>query len=155
MSHPKILKTCGLQMHAYFLSCCKLWYGTNRICYDFVLRETWHPEFYFQNAKKNEKFLNDSISYQGHMTHIQIQKNLCHMLLVFTLSFVILLWPLLRFLSCTHDQDSRTPINKMLTLTLRVTQKHAFPFTKINTPFIWHEYLSQKFLCAKRKYGLC
>ena len=39
---------------------------------------------------------------------IKIQ-NLSHMLLVWALSFVKLLWPLLRFSSCTHDQDTRTP----------------------------------------------
>ena len=41
-----------------FLGCCKIWYGTNRICYDFVRRETWHPEFSFQKLK-SKKFLND------------------------------------------------------------------------------------------------
>ena len=76
--------------------------------------------------------------------------NLSHMLLVITLRFVKLLWPLLRFSSCTHDQDTRTPTNKMLTLTLRVTQKHAFFVHQIITPFIYHVSLSQKFHVPKR-----
>ena len=79
--------------------------------------------------------------------------NPSHMLLIFTLSFVKLLWPLLRFSSCTHDQDSRTPTNKMLTLTPRVTQKHVFRPPKIKTPFIYHESFSPKFSYAKKKYG--
>ena len=65
---------------------------------------------------------------------IQIQ-NLSHMLLVRALSFVKLLWPLLRFSSCTYDQDTCTPTNKLLTLTLRVTQKHVFSVHQIITPF--------------------
>ena len=72
------------------------------------------------------------------------------MLLVVTLSFVKLLWPLLRFSSCTHDQDKRTPTNKLLTLTLRVTLKHAFFIYQIITPFIYHVSLSQKFHVPKR-----
>ena len=52
MSHPKTLKTCTLQMHAPFLSCCELWYGTNRIYYDFILRETWHPEILLSKMLK-------------------------------------------------------------------------------------------------------
>ena len=54
MSHPKNLKTCGLQMLAPFLSCCKLWYGINRIYYDFVLRETWHPEILLSKMLKSK-----------------------------------------------------------------------------------------------------
>ena len=54
------------------------------------------------------------------------------MLLVITLSFLKLLWPLLRFSSCTHDQDTRTPTNKLLTLTLRVMHKYAFSIHQNN-----------------------
>ena len=52
MSHPKTWKLVGLQMHAPFLSCCVLWYGTNKICYDFVLRETWHLEILLSKMLK-------------------------------------------------------------------------------------------------------
>ena len=41
----------------------------------------------------------------------------------------------------------------MLTLTLRVTQKHVFRPPKIKTPFIGHESFSPKFSYAKNKYG--
>jgi hypothetical protein len=41
----------------------------------------------------------------------------------------------------------------MLTLTLRVTQKHVFRPPKIKTPFVCHESLSPKFSHAKKKYG--
>jgi hypothetical protein len=41
----------------------------------------------------------------------------------------------------------------MLTLTLRVTEKHAFPSTKINTPSIFHESLSKVFICQKKSMG--
>ena len=56
MSHPKNLKSCGMQMHDPFLSYCKMWYGANRICYDFVLRETRHLEFSFQKKLKIKSF---------------------------------------------------------------------------------------------------
>ena len=88
-------------------------------------------------------------TYQGHMTWYS-KSNLSHILVVWSLSFVKLLWPLLRFLSCTHDQDTRTPTNKLLTLTLRVTQKHAFSVHQIITPFVYHVSLSQKFSYAKK-----
>ena len=134
MSHHKNLRTCGLQKHAPFLSCCEIWYGTNRICYDFVLRETRHPEFsIFKMLKfKVPQWLWIPTKAIWHNSN----SNPSHMLLVWALSFVKLLWPLLRFLSCAHDQDTRTPTNKMLTLTLRVTQKHAFSIHQNNTPFI-------------------
>ena len=41
-------------MHAPFLSCCELWYGTNRICYDFVLREAWHPDILLTKMLKSK-----------------------------------------------------------------------------------------------------
>ena len=45
---------------------------------------------------------------------------------------------------------TRTPTNKLLTLTLRVTQKHAFSIHQIITPFIYHKSLSLKFHMPKR-----
>ena len=45
------------------------------------------------------------------------------------------------------------PHIKMLTLTLRVTQKHIFHPPKIKTPFTFHESFSPKFSYAKKKYG--
>ena len=42
------------------------------------------------------------------------------------------------------------PQIKLLTLTLRVTQKHAFSIHQINTPFVYHVSLSQKFDMPKR-----
>ena len=42
----------------------------------------------------------------------------------------------------------------MLTLTLRVTQKHVFCPPKIKTPFICHESFSPKFSYAKKSMGL-
>jgi len=98
-------------MHDPCLSCCELWYGTNRICYDFVLRETWHPAILLSKMLKIKSSSMIMNTYQGHMTWFKIQ-NLSHMLLVWTLSFIKLLWPSLRFSSCTHDQDTRTLINK-------------------------------------------
>ena len=124
----------------------------NRICYDFVLRETWHPEFSFK------KMLKSKVPQWSWIPTMAIcldsNTNLSHMLLIFTLSFVKLLWPLLRFSSCTHDQDLRTPTNKMLTLTLKVTQKHVVRLPKIKTPFICHESFSPKFfICRKEVWG--
>ena len=62
------MKTCGLQMHAPFLRCCELWYGTNRIYYDFVLRETWHPEISFSKTLKIQSLSVIMNTYHGHMT---------------------------------------------------------------------------------------
>jgi hypothetical protein len=48
------------------------------------------------------------------------------------------------------------PPNKMLTLTLRVTQKLAFPPTKIKTPSLMlGTSLSKILFLPKREYGLC
>ena len=43
------------------------------------------------------------------------------------------------------------PHIKMLTLTLRVTQKHVFRPPKIKTLFICHKSFSPKFLYAKKE----
>ena len=88
-------------------------------------------------------------TYQGHMTWYS-NLNLSHMLLVWSLSFVELLWPLLRFSSCIHDQDTRTPTNKLLTLTRRVTQKTCL---SVHHKKLLHSFimsLSQKFHVPKR-----
>ena len=116
----------------------QVWYGTNRICYDFVLRETWNPEiFTFKNAKI-QKFHNDYEYLPRPYDMIYIQ-NLSHRLLVITLSFVKLLWPLLRFSSCTHDQYTRTPTNKI-----------ADSYTKKILHSLYHVSLSQKnFMCQR------
>ena len=55
-----------------------------------------------------------------------------------------------RFSSCTHDQDSRRPTIKIITLTLRVTQKHVFQPPKIKTSFICHESFPLKLSYAKK-----
>ena len=156
MSHPKNLKTCGLQMHAPFLSCCEIRYGTNRIYNDFVLRGTWHPEILFLKMLKFKSSSMIMNTYQGHMTWYS-NSNLSHMLLVWALSFVKLLWPLLRFSSCTHDQDSRTHTNKLLTLTLRVTQKHDFSIHQINYSIhlSWVSLTLKVSYAKNEKYGLC
>ena len=142
------MKTCGMQMHAPFLSCCEIWYGTNRICYDFVLRETWHLEVSFSKNAKIQKFLNDYEYLPRPYDMIYIQ-NLSHMLLVWALSFIKLLGTVLRFSLSTHDQDTRTPTNKLLTLTLRVTQK-CLSVHQIITPFILSCIpLLKNFICQK------
>ena len=135
-------------MHAPFLSCCQLWYGTNGITMTLFQETLDIRRFHFKNAKiKSSSMITNT--YQGHMTWFKIQY-LSHMLLVWALSFVKLLWPMLRFSSCTHDQDTHTPTNKLLTLTLKVTQKHAFSVHQIITPFVYHVSLSQKFHVPKR-----
>ena len=99
-------------MHAPFLSCCELWYGTNRIYYDFVLRKTWYPEILLSKMQKSKVPQWLWIPTKAIWHDIQNQ-NLSRMLLVWALNFVKLLWPLLRFSSCTHDQDTRAPTNKI------------------------------------------
>jgi len=54
------------------------------------------------------------------------------MLLVFTLSFVKLMWLLSRYLSCTHDHDSRTPRNKNANSHTESYAKTCHPSTKNN-----------------------
>ena len=104
-------------------------------------------DFIFKNAKIQSSTMIMN-TYQGHMTRYP-NSNLSHILLVWALSFFKLLWPLLRFSSCTHDPDSCTPTNKLLTLTLRVTHKHAFSVHQIITPFIYHVSLSNFFHMPK------
>ena len=129
MSHPKNLKTCGLQKHASFLSCCKLWYGTNRIWYNFVLIETGHAEFSILKMLKFKvpQWLWISTKAIWHDIHVETLV-ICYLLLHWALSNY--LWPLLRFSSCAHDQDTRPLTNKQLTLTLKVTQKLVFSSTE-------------------------
>ena len=140
-------------MHHPFLSCCKLWYGTNGICYDFVQRETWHLEFYFQ---KNAKMKSSSmIAFPTKaIWHYTKYKTLVICCLVSHWALSNYLWPLLRFSSCTHDQDSHTPTNKMLTLTRRVTTKTCFSIHQINTPLIFFMSLSKKFICQKKVWAM-
>jgi hypothetical protein len=70
---------------------------------------------------------------QYDMIQIQI---LSHMLLVWALSFVKLLRPKLKFLSCTHDQDTRTPINKTADSYTESCTQHTLLRPPNITPFI-------------------
>ena len=66
------------------------------------------------------------ITYQSQYDLFSTYTNSSHMLFVFMVSFVKLLWPILRFFSYTHDQDSRThSIKKNKTLGYKT--KDAMP----------------------------
>jgi hypothetical protein len=82
---------------------------------------------------------------------IQIQ-TLSHMLLVWALSFVKLLWPKLRFLSCTHDQGTRTPTNKNTDSYTKSYAQHALfrPPNNFSIYLIMMS-LSQKFHMPRKK----
>ena len=125
MSHPKTWKLVGLQKLAPFLSCCELWYDTNRICYDFILREAWHQEILLSKMLKFKRSSMIMNTYQGHTTWYS-NSNPSHM-------YLFEHWALSN--CCDSHRDScHAPMNKthehpqikLLTLTLRVTQKHVF-----------------------------
>ena len=79
-------------------------------------------------------------------------QNLSHMLLIFTLSFVKLMSPLLRFSSCTHDQNSGTPTYKNDNSYIeRYAKTCFFHPPKIKTLFICHEFFSPKLSYAKKE----
>ena len=67
------------------------------------LQSTWN--FFYKLSKKLQQGSSpiNKLPIQGHML-IEIE-NLPHMQLVFSLSFVKLLWPFERIISYTHDQD--------------------------------------------------
>ena len=93
--------------------------------HDFVSSKTWHLEFYFKNAKNTSSSM-IYITYQSRYDLFSTYINSSHMLSVFMVSFVKLLWPMLRFFSYTHDQDSRThSIKKNKTLGYKT--KDAMP----------------------------
>ena len=133
-----------MQMHAPFLSCCELWYGTNRICYDFVLRETRHPEFSISKMLQFKVPQWLWIPTKAIWHDIQIK--------TLVICYLYSHWVLSN--CCDPCRDSRTLTNKMLTLTIRVTQKHVFYPPKIKTSFICHESLSLKLSYAKKSMGL-
>ena len=125
MFHPKKSKTCGLQMHAPFLSCCELWYGTNRICYDFVLRETWHPEILFSKMLKFKVPQWLRIPTKAIWHDIQIQ--------TLVICYLFEHWALSNYWDPCWDSRHAPMIKthvhpqiKLLTLTLRVMEKHVF-----------------------------
>jgi hypothetical protein len=64
------------------------------------------------------------ITYQGYIWSYMTKT--FHICLLLCVEFYHVLWPLSRDVLCSQNQNSRTPTNKMLTLALRVTQKHVF-----------------------------
>jgi hypothetical protein len=82
---------------------------------------------------------------------IQIQK-FSHMLLVWTLNFVKLLWPELKLLSCTHDWDTRTPTNNIANSCTEGCAKHTLfhPPNNYSIQFFIIS-LSPKFHMPRRK----
>ena len=124
-----------------------IWYKRNSLW--FCSKRNWTSgDFILKNAKIQSSQWS-WIPTKETWHDIQ-NSNPSHMLLVWALSFVKLLWPLLRFSSCTHDQDSHIPINKMLTPTLRVTQKHAFFVHQNNYSIHLSCVLVKKFHMPKR-----
>ena len=73
--------------------------------YDLLLHDAWYPEYFFSKIQKNKKVpLWFEIPIQSHMSYM-FEKTFPHMQLVFSLSFVKLLWPFERITSYAHDQD--------------------------------------------------
>jgi hypothetical protein len=139
----------GLQKHAPFLSCCKLWYGTNRICYDFVLRETWHPEISFSKMLKSKvpqwlwiptKAIWHDIQIQNlsHATCLSIE--LCQ--IVVTRVEILIMHPWSRH-TYTHKKTANSYTESYA--------QHAFSVHQNNTPFTLSWYLSLIVSYAKKK----
>jgi hypothetical protein len=129
MSHSENLKSCGLQMHDPFLSCCETWYGINRFCYDFVLRETWHPEFSFQKFKTKSSSMI--------MKYLPRPYDLLSSLYTFSHMRLAALWvesysryPRVRLWSCTHDMRFTHPPNKANSHTEKLHTTCNLPSTK-------------------------
>jgi hypothetical protein len=102
-----------------YLSSCLTWYREIDIAMTLFQRNTYHLEISISKLQI-KSFSMIKIPTKA-IWHIHIQ-NLSHMLLVFKVSFVKLLWPMLRFFSYTHDQDSRT-LYKIKTLSKLFLQK--------------------------------
>jgi hypothetical protein len=66
------------------------------------LQSAWNF-FYKKNIEKHGSSFVYKIPIQGH-TLYKVE-NLLHMQLVISLSFVKLLWPFVRYISYSHDQD--------------------------------------------------
>ena len=130
-----------------------IWYKQNLLwlCSE---RDLTSEDFIF---KKMLKFKSSSMiknTYQGYMTTYTCKTLvICYLLLHWALSNC--LWPLLRFSSCAHDQDTCIPTNKTIDSYIESYAKHVIPPTKIITPFIYLESLFLKFHMPKRKYRLC
>ena len=78
-------------------------------------------------------------------------QNLPHMQLAISLSFVKLLWPLVRFISYSHDQDHVHISTTCYASTLEVSNTSIHPQNK--TPCVCMTPLSLKNM--PRKWGLC
>ena len=72
-------------------------------CYDLRLRDAWYLEYFFSKIQK----YSSSVICISHPKpyELQVWKAFLHMQLVFSLSFVKLLWPFERITSYAHDQD--------------------------------------------------
>ena len=66
--------------------------------------------------------------------------NLPHMQLAISLSFVKLLWPLVRFISYSHDQDHVHISTTCYTSTLEVSKHSSIHKIKLHV-HVWHHYL--------------
>ena len=74
-------------------------------CYDLHLRDAWCLEYFFSKIQKLNKVPRwYAIPIQSHMSY-KFEKPFLHMQLVFSLSFVKLLWPFVRITSYAQDQD--------------------------------------------------
>ena len=94
------------------------------------------------------KFFDDmKIPIQSHM--LFSLQNLTHMQLVISLSFVKLLWPLVRFISYSHDQDHVYVSTTCYASTLEVSKNSSIYKIKLQV-HVWH--LSQKYV---KDMGLC
>ena len=136
-------------MHAPFLSCCELWYGTNRICYDFILRKTRHLEFSISKTLKFKVpqwlWIPTKAIWQYSIYETLV---ICYLLLHWTLSNC-----------CDPCWDSRhapmikTHVHPQINCWLLHWELHTnmlFRSNKIITPFVYHVCVSLKiFMCQK------
>ena len=102
----KLLTTCEhlLVGNPFYLSNWRMRYTRMT----WLLLNSWKVlGIYLQNKNSNSMFLEwHSNTYQGHIRSYMTKT--CHICLLLCIEFGQVLWPLLRDVSCSQDQNSRT-----------------------------------------------
>ena len=98
-------------------------------------------EFNFWKHKNIIKFLGDMKFLSKVICCFSLQ-NLPHMQLAISLSFVKLLWPLVRFISYSHDQDHVHISTTCYASRLEVSKHPSIHKIKLQV-YVWHNSLSK------------
>ena len=111
-----------------------IWLSRVSMIFSYVTPEIWSVSF----QKNNKNKINFSVIWNSYLEpyELQVWKAFPHMQLVFSLSFVKLLWPFVRFISYSHDQDHIHVHSHAILLHWKIASTSIHPPTKINkTPY--------------------